>query len=86
LKVKFKGDFKVQVAASTQNQIGAKNSKDVKRLTVMDYSKAGIVGIYDWSTKERESHDKIMENYRRYLMKLCNLSHEVMGLPSVESE
>ena len=76
----------MQVAASTQNQIGARNSKDVKRLTLMDCSEARILGIYDWSAKERESHDKIMENYRRYLMKLCNLSHEVVGLLRVESE
>ena len=76
----------MQVAASTQNEIGAKNRKDVKRLTLMDYSKAGILGIYDWSAKEREAHDKIMKNYRRYLMKLCTLSHDVMGLTSTESE
>lgn len=76
----------MQVAASTQNEIGAKNGKDVKRLTPMDYSKVGILGIYDWSAKEREAHDKIIENYRRYLMKLCTLSHQVIGLTSTESE
>jgi len=76
----------MQVTASTQNEIRTKDRKDVKRLTLMDYSEAGILGIYDWSAKEREAHDKIMENYRRYLMKLCTLSHEVVGLPSMESE
>ena len=76
----------MQVATSTQNEIGAKNRKEVKRLTLMDYSKAGILGIYDRSAKEREAHDKIMENYRRCLIKLCTLSREVIGLTSTESE
>lgn len=76
----------MQVATSTQNEIGAKNRKDVKRLTPMDYSKVGILRIYDWSAREREAHDKIMERYRRYLMKLCTLSNEVVGLTSTESE
>jgi hypothetical protein len=52
----------------------------------MDYSNAGVLGIYDWSAKERQAHDKIMENYRRYLMRLCTISHEVVGLTSKESE
>jgi hypothetical protein len=76
----------VQVVTSTRNEVGAKNRKDVKRLTPMDYSNAGVLGIYDWSAKERQAHDKIMENYRRYLMRLCTISHEVVGLTSKESE
>jgi hypothetical protein len=55
-------------------------------LTPVDYSDAGILKLYDWSVKEREAHDKIMENYRRYLMKLCSVSHEIVGLPSAEDE
>ncbi len=48
-----------------------------KRLTPADYSQAGILKSYDWSVAEREAHDKDMEKYRTYLMKLCSLSHEV---------
>jgi hypothetical protein len=76
----------VQVAESAQSEIETRNGKSVKRLTRTDYSKAGILGIYDWTPKEREAHDKAMENYRRYLIKLCTLSHEVVGSPSEESE
>jgi hypothetical protein len=76
----------VQVATSSQNEIGLRNRKPGRRLTPVDYSDAGILKLYDWSVKEREAHDKIMENYRRYLMKLCSLSHETVGLPSAEDE
>ena len=76
----------MQVATSTQNEVEAKARRDVKPLTPTDYSKAGILKPYDRSAKEREAHDKIMEKYRRYLMKLCTLSNEVIGPPIVESE
>jgi len=50
-----------------------------KRLTPTDYAKAGIRKLYDWSVKDREAHDREMEKYRQYLMKLCSMSHEVAG-------
>lgn len=61
----------MQVTASTQNENKTSDRKDVKRLTMTAYLDAGILGTYDLSVKERESHDEMMENYRRYLMKLC---------------
>jgi hypothetical protein len=76
----------MQVATSSQNELSLRNRKPGKRLTPVDYSVAGILKLYDWSVKEREAHDKTMENYRRYLMKLCSLSHEIVGLPSAEDE
>ncbi len=48
-----------------------------KRLTPTDYANAGILKGYDKSAKEREAHDKYMEKYRLYLMKLCTESDEV---------
>ncbi len=52
---------------------------ETKRLTPADYADAGILKSYDWSVKDREIHDKDMEKYRHYLMKLCQLSSEVDG-------
>lgn len=46
-----------------------------KRLTPTDYANAGILKDYDKSAKERETHDKYMEKYRLYLMKLCTESN-----------
>jgi len=51
--------------------------KEITRLTPDDYAKAGILKSYDWCVKDREAHDKEMERYRQYLMKLCELSKEV---------
>jgi hypothetical protein len=76
----------VQAATHTPNEAGDKARKEVKRLTPMDYSKIGILKPYDWSVKEREAHDKIMEKYRQYLMKLCALSRELRGPSSLEGE
>jgi hypothetical protein len=76
----------VQATTQTRNEVNANVRREVKRLTPLDYSNAGILKSYDWSVKEREAHDKIMEKYRQYLMKLCTLSHEITGLPNEESE
>jgi hypothetical protein len=48
-----------------------------KRLTPTDYANVGILKGYDRSPKEREAHDKYMEKYRLYLMKLCTESNEL---------
>ena len=40
----------------------------------MDYANVGILKGYDKSAKDREAHDKYMEKYRLYLMKLCTES------------
>jgi hypothetical protein len=56
-----------------------------ERLTPADYSKAGLLQAYDWSVQEREEHDKNMEKYRHYLMKLCSLSHS-MAKPNTERD
>jgi len=73
----------MQVTTSTQNENKTRDRKDVKPLTLKAYLDVRILGTYDWSVKEREAHDKIMENYRRYLMKLCTLSNESAS-PSME--
>jgi hypothetical protein len=62
-------------AESTQPQRSRRDTKR-ERLTPLDYSKAGILKAYDWSVKDRENHDREMEKYREYLMKLCSLSHQ----------
>lgn len=54
-----------------------KNTKAIIRLTPNDYSKVGILKLYDWSVKDREAHDIEMAKYRQYLMKICTLSHKV---------
>jgi len=75
-KHQFQGKiFKMQTSKYSQAE-KISNDKDVKRLTLMDYSKAGILGIYDKSVKERIAHDKLMAYYRKYLVKLCELSSE----------
>jgi predicted nucleic acid-binding protein len=85
VKVKLERKIvKMQVTESTQNENNSRDRKDVKRLPLSAYIDAGILGTYDSSVKEREAHDKIMENYRRYLMKLCTLSNEAEVLPSME--
>jgi hypothetical protein len=68
----------LEALSSQQTEPQQKNRRDPKRerLTPLDYSKAGILKTYDWSVKERENHDKEMEKYREYLMKLCSLSHK----------
>ncbi len=71
----------MQVAVSTQNDNSTSDHKVVKPLTLKAYLDARILGTYDWSVEEREAHDKIMENYRRYLMKLCTLSNGVAVSP-----
>ncbi len=68
----------MQTAHSTQAlQTERKDSKEITRLTPVDYAKAGILRLYDWSVKDREAHDIEMVKYRQYLMKLCTLSHEI---------
>ena len=49
-----------------------------KRLTFIDYANAGILKDYDKTAKEREAHDRHMEKYRQYLMKLCTESDELI--------
>ena len=79
--------MQVSTSVPTQNSFEGKYQKEVaKRLTPADYSKAGIVKSYDWSVKEREAHDKEMEKYRLYLMKLCSLSNEIEESKSREDE
>ena len=58
-------------ATIIQEQSNETISKGSNRLTSMDYSNAGILKGYDKSAKDREAHDKYMEKYRLYLMKLC---------------
>jgi hypothetical protein len=75
--------IKVQAATNPPKQIVGENARrDVKRLTPLDYSKMGLVKLYDWSVKEREAHDKIMEKYREYLMKLSKEANRPTGLES----
>jgi hypothetical protein len=74
----------MQVATPAPKGVAAeKTRREVKRLTPLDYSKMGLVKLYDWSVKEREAHDKIMEKYREYLMRL---SKEASRPRSLESE
>ena len=72
--------------SSIQQEVENKYQKEVRRLTPLDYSKAGLLKPYDWSVKDREAHDKEMEKYRQYLMKLCTLSHEIEGSKSRKGE
>jgi hypothetical protein len=67
------------VQASSSIQQKETERRENKRLTPADYARAGIVRHYDWSVKDREAHDKEMERYRQYLMKLCTLTNEVAG-------
>ncbi len=68
----------MQSSHSTQTlQNKRKGSKDITRLTPVDYAKAGILRLYDWSVEDREAHDREMAKYRQYLMRLCVLSHEI---------
>jgi hypothetical protein len=78
----------LQAATQAQSETATSSRvrREVKRLTPMDYSKIGILKPYDWSVKEREAHDRVMEKYRRYLMKLCALSHETEETANAESE
>ena len=59
---------------SIQNENNSVFARNTKRLTSVDYASAGILKLYDRSAKEREAHDKRMEKYRTYLMKLCTES------------
>lgn len=66
----------MQTTHSTPTQqIERKGLREVTRLTPADYSKAGILKLYDWSVKDREAHDREMIKYRQYLMELCTLVH-----------
>ncbi len=68
----------MQAATTTPKEEVAENiRREVKRLTPRDYSKMGLVKLYDWSVKEREAHDKIMEKYREYLMKLSREAQQI---------
>ena len=71
------------VTPVSKEVVDEKARREVKRLTPMDYSKIGILKLYDWSVKERETHDKMMQKYREYLMKL---SKEASRPSSTESE
>ena len=66
----------MQVTEAPEVKNGVVGSTISKRLTPSDYANAGILKIYDRSAKEREAHDKLMEKYRLYLMKLCAESNE----------
>jgi hypothetical protein len=59
---------------TVQEQSDETISSGSKRLTPMDYANVGILKGYDKSAKDREAHDKYMEKYRLYLMKLCTES------------
>jgi hypothetical protein len=74
----LEGVERTEAAQSTQSfQNRQKEAREIIRLTPIDYANAGILSLYDWSVKDREAHDREMAKYRRYLMKLCTLSHEV---------
>lgn len=64
----------MQVTASPEDKNNLMNNTNSRRLTPNDYANAGILKLYDRSAKEREAHDKLMEKYRLYLMKLCAVS------------
>ena len=74
----------MQVVTSSSNS--RVENEEVKRLTPVDYSKAGILKLYDWSVKDREAHEKQMEKYRKYLMKLCALTQQEVASPRQEDE
>jgi hypothetical protein len=76
----------MEIASSAQNGNIIDTRKMGKRLTPLDYANAGNLKPYDRSTKEREAHDKLMEKYRLYLMKLCALSSDLLGQELEESE
>jgi hypothetical protein len=76
----------METVTSSQKESGAESRRVSKRLTPLDYANAGILKSYDLSVKEREAHDRRMEKYRVYLMKLCVLSSEVTAQACVESE
>lgn len=59
---------------TVQEQSNENISSTSKRLMPTDYSNAGLLKGYDRTPKEREAHDKYMEKYRLYLMKLCTES------------
>ena len=69
----------MEIATPAQNENTMDTRKMGKRLTSLDYANAGILKPYDRSAKEREAHDKLMEKYRLYLMKLCTLSSDLLG-------
>ncbi len=69
-----------------QNRPTVRNRRDIQRLTPADYSNAGLLKSYDWSAQDREAHDKTMQKYRQYLMKLCALSLEITDISDVEAE
>jgi hypothetical protein len=51
--------MRASTSVPTQDSFEEKSQKELaKRLTPADYSEAGIVKSYDWSVKERETHDK----------------------------
>ncbi len=76
----------MEIATSVQNENIMDTRKMGKRSTPLDYANAGILKPYDRSAKEREAHDKLMEKYRLYLMKLCTLSSDLLGQELEESE
>jgi hypothetical protein len=80
------GDCEMEIASSAQNENIMITRKMSKRLTPLDYANAGILKPYDRSAKEREAHDKLMEKYRLYLMKLCTLSSDLLEHEFEESE
>ena len=61
----------MQVTEAPEEKNNVASPTISKRLTSSDYANAGIFKLYDRSVKEREAHDKLMEKYRLYLMKLC---------------
>lgn len=66
----------MQVETYAQNENNAMNPRNTKRLTPVDYANAGILKLYNRTAKDREAHDKQMQKYRQYLMKLCTLSDD----------
>jgi hypothetical protein len=74
----------MHVTAVTQNENTARDRKDFKRPTMTAYLDAKILAAYDCSVEERETHDRMMENYRRDQMRMCALSNEAEVSPTTE--
>jgi hypothetical protein len=71
--------MQANASAIAKREIEKGEQEIIKRLIPMDYSEAGVLLLYDVSARDREAYDEEMQKYKQYLMKLCRLSHEVLG-------
>ncbi len=74
------------IYVSTEKTVESKEQRNAVRLrlTPTDYANVGVLKPYDWSVEDREAHDRQMEKYRQYLMKLCTISREIIGTAKAE--